>query len=125
VGRVLPPVDVTGVGPDAGWVTVAEARLLLESSDFRRLVWRRWRVSLALAGVLCAAYFGYILLVVLHPPVAGRRIGEATTLGMPLAAGVIVLAWLLTVAYAWWAGSRHDGHVVRLRRRLRRESPVK
>ncbi len=103
-----------------GWVTVAEARLLLESPDFRRLVARRWRVSLALAGGLCAAYYGYVLLVVLHPPLVARRIGEATTLGMPLAAGVIVLAWVLTLVYACWAGASHDGDVVRLQRRLRR-----
>jgi uncharacterized membrane protein (DUF485 family) len=101
-------------------VTVAEARILLESPEFRQLVVRRWRVSLALAACLFAAYYGYILIVALQPALLTRRVGEATTLGLPLAAAVIAAAWLLTVAYAWWAGARHDGDVARLRDRLRR-----
>lgn len=93
---------------------------ILDSIDFRALVRRRWRVSLFLSICLFLLYYGYIVLVATRRALLATRIGQTTTLGIPLGAGVIVGAWLLTAAYVVWANRRYDGDVQRLRDRLRR-----
>jgi uncharacterized membrane protein (DUF485 family) len=93
-------------------------RELLDSPEFHRLVARRLRVSLLLCGCLFALYYGYILLIAADKALLARRIGEVTTLGIPLGAAVIVGAWVLTAVYVAWANRVYDAEVARLRRRV-------
>jgi len=93
---------------------------LLDSDDFRHLVRRRWRVSLLLTIALFVVYYGYILLVGMRRDLLSIRVGEATTLGILLGAGVIVLAWMLTATYVIWANRHYDPEVTRLLDRIRR-----
>lgn len=90
-------------------------RALLDAPEFRRLVARRWRVSLALTALLFVLYYGYILLIAFDRELLSRRIGPATTLGIPLGAAVIAGAWILTALYVVWANRRYDADVARLR----------
>ena len=80
---------------------------------------RRWRVSLLLSVLLFVLYYGYILLIAVRPDLLSRRIGEVTTVAIPVGAAVIVGAWALTAAYVVWANRHYDPEVERLRRRLR------
>ena len=91
---------------------------MLASPAFRQLVRRRWRVSLVLTTALFVAYYGFILLVALDKELLARRIGEVTTLGIPIGVGVILVAWVLTALYVWWANSYYDPAVDRLKRQL-------
>jgi uncharacterized membrane protein (DUF485 family) len=93
-------------------------REVLDSPELRRLVARRWTVSLLLTAALFLAYYGFILLVALDKTLLARRLGGATTLGIPLAVLVIVVAWALTAIYVWWANRSYDPAVDRLRRQL-------
>ncbi len=81
---------------------------VLESPEFRHLVARRWRVSLVLTAALFVLYYGYILLIALNKPLVSARLGGAMPIGIPLGAGVIVGAWLLTAAYILWANREYD-----------------
>ena len=92
---------------------------ILRSPELARLVRRRWLVSTSLTAALFLVYYGYVLLVALRPELLARRVGENTTLGIPLGVAVIVLAWALTVAYVLWANGPYDRSVRRLRDRLR------
>jgi uncharacterized membrane protein (DUF485 family) len=98
------------------------AKDLLASPEFRRLVARRWRVSLVLTAVLFVVYYGYILLIATDKALLAQRIGEATTLGIPLGAAVILGAWLLTASYVIWANRHYDREVTRLRDHLHAQS---
>ena len=91
---------------------------LLGSAEFRHLVSRRWRVSLALTACLSLLYYGYILLIAMSPALLARRVGEVVTLAIPLGAAVIVGAWLLTAIYVLWANRQYDVEAGRLRQRL-------
>jgi uncharacterized membrane protein (DUF485 family) len=91
---------------------------LLASPDFHRLVAGRWRVSVVLTLCLFVLYYGFILLVGLNKDFLARRIGSVT-IGIPVAAGVIVGAWILTAIYVVWANRSHDPAVRNLRERLR------
>jgi uncharacterized membrane protein (DUF485 family) len=97
----------------------AAAREILDSAEFRHLVARRWRVSLVLTACLFVLYYGYILLIATNKALLSRRIGETTTIGIPLGAAVIVGAWALTAAYVVWTNRNYDPEVKRLRARMR------
>lgn len=93
-------------------------RALLDSDEFRQLVRRRWRVSLVLTALLFILYYGFILLIALDRAFLSQRIGAATTIGIPIGAGVIVGSWALTAAYIAWANRRYDPDAARLRRQV-------
>jgi uncharacterized membrane protein (DUF485 family) len=93
-------------------------RQMLDSPEFKRIAARRWTVSIVLIVALFVIYYGYILLVAVDKPFMGRKIGEVTTLGIPLAVAVIVLAWVLTAIYVMWANSVHDPGVGDLKRKV-------
>src|SRR5688572_22036367 len=94
-------------------------RQLLDSPEFRKLVSRRWVISLVLTACLFIVYYGYILLIAANKALLSRRIGETMTLGIPVGAGVIVAAWALTAIYIVWANRIYDPEVARLRGRLK------
>ena len=94
-------------------------RALLESPDFHRLLARRWGVSLVLTALLFLLYYGYIILIAVNKPLVSRKIGETTTLGIPLGVAVIIGAWGLTALYVIWANRSYDPEAARLRDRLR------
>jgi uncharacterized membrane protein (DUF485 family) len=94
------------------------ARQMLDSPEFKRIVTRRWTFSTILIVALFVIYYGYIALVAVDKPFMAQRIGEATTLGIPLAVAVIVLAWALTAIYVAWANSVHDPDVGDLKSKL-------
>lgn len=91
---------------------------LLNSPEFKKLVVRRWRVSMVLTALLFVVYYGYVLLVATNKALLATRIGEVTTLAIPLGAAVIVSAWGLTAFYVVWANRQYDPHVQTLRERL-------
>jgi len=95
-----------------------EHRELLESAEFRHMLARRWRVSLLLSALLFVLYYGYIVLVATNRAFLSTRIGETTTIGIPLGAAVIVGAWALTAIYVIWANRHYDPEVDLLRRKL-------
>ncbi|HEV3073433.1 MAG TPA: DUF485 domain-containing protein, partial [Thermoanaerobaculia bacterium] len=87
---------------------------MLESPDFKRLVRGKWTIAIVLTIVLFIVYYGFILLIAADKPVLAQKIGEYTTLGIPIGVGVIVAAWVLTFIYVVWANRVHDVEVSRL-----------
>ena len=92
---------------------------LLASSEFRHLVARRWRVSLLLTACLFVLYYVHIPLIATDRALLSTRVGEVTTLGIPVGAAVIVGAWILTGVYVLWANRAYDSEVARLRDHIR------
>ena len=93
-------------------------RDVLDSTEFRGLVWRRWRVSLVLTLLLFILYYGYILLIATNRQLVSHPVYGSTTIGILLAAGVIVGAWVLTAVYVVWANRHYDPAVIELKRRV-------
>ncbi len=94
------------------------AHEITESQAFKHLVARRWRVSLVLTVFLFLGYYGYILLVAMKKEFVSQKIGEVTTLAIPLGVAVIVVAWVLTAFYVVWANKSYDPEVERLKGEL-------
>ena len=96
------------------------AHEMLQSQEFKSMVAKRWTVSIVLTALLFVLYYGYILLVAYDKPLLARKIGEVTTLGIPIGVGVIVGAWVLTATYVVWANKVHDTEVKRLKDQVKR-----
>jgi uncharacterized membrane protein (DUF485 family) len=96
------------------------AHEVISSPEFRSLVAKRWTVSLVLLATLFATYYGYIVLIATNRDLVSRKIGEVTTLAIPLGVAVIFVAWVLTALYVVWANRSYDPEVDRLKGRLQR-----
>ncbi len=91
---------------------------LIESADFKHLVAKRWSVSLVLLALLFVSYYGYVLLIGGNKAFLAQKIGEVTTLGIPVGIAVILFAWILTAYYVVWANKSYDPEVERLKGQL-------
>ncbi|HEY6004144.1 MAG TPA: DUF485 domain-containing protein [Anaeromyxobacter sp.] len=94
------------------------AHEISESEAFKHLVSLRWKVSLVLLTLLFVGYYGFILLVATRKDLVSTRIGEVTTLAIPLGLAAIVIAWVLTAFYVAWANKSYDPEVERLKGEL-------
>jgi len=87
------------------------ARQMLDSPEFKQMVSKRWTFSIVLTITLFVIYYGYIVLIATNKPFMAQKIGEVTTLGIPLGVAVILLSWVLTAVYVIWANKVHDPEV--------------
>ena len=91
---------------------------VLESAAFKDLVKRRWTVNVVLLALLFITYYGYILAIAWAKPFMSQKIGEVTTLAIPVGVAVIVIAWALTAYYVIWANGKYDPEVERLKNQI-------
>jgi uncharacterized membrane protein (DUF485 family) len=108
--------NVAGAGAKANRSTTE----VLESPEFKHLVARRWTVSMTLLVLLFVTYYGYILLIPYAPEFMKTKIGEVTTVAIPIGVAVILIAFVLTAVYVVWANKSYDPEVARLKAQLRK-----
>ncbi len=106
-------------------VTKPEARIhksaheVINSHDFKMLVAKRWSVSGILLVLLFVTYYGYVIVLGSNPQVMAQKVGEVTTLGIPIGIGVILFSFILTAFYIGWANKTYDPEVERLKGQLK------
>jgi len=91
---------------------------LQDTPEFKSLVRRKWIVSLTLTCIMLFVYFGFILLIAFNKTFLAQPIGAKLTLGLPIGIGVLVLTWLLTGIYIYWANNTHDKQVDELKKKI-------
>jgi len=93
------------------------AHTILEDPDFRALAGQKRTITTILTVVELTLYFGFIALLAFDKPFLAGRLteGSATTIGIPIAVGVILLSWALTGIYVYWANTSYDTLVKRVR----------
>ena len=99
--------------------TRASVTDLLASKEFKALVVKRWTVSLVLLAILFVSYYGFILVIAGAPEFVNQKVGEVTTLAIPMGIAAIVIAWVLTALYVVWANKTYDPEVERLKGQLK------
>ena len=82
---------------------------------------KRWRVAIWLSVIMLIAYYGFILLVAFNKPLLSRILvdnvatavgsGPGLSVGILLGALVIVMAWVLTLVYVYWANTTYDHQI--------------
>jgi uncharacterized membrane protein (DUF485 family) len=110
---------MSNVATKADRSTQKTATEVIESKEFKHLVAKRWRVSMVLLTFLFVCYYGYILLVATNKEFVSQKVGEVTTLAIPLGIAAIVIAWALTAFYVAWANKSYDPEVERLKGQLK------
>lgn len=101
-------------------LTELELQALATDPRYIRLVRRRSRLGWILAWVVLIAYFGFILLVAFAKPLLARPLaGGATSIGIPVGLGVILLSISLTAIYVWCANREFDIELDVIRRDFR------
>lgn len=83
---------------------------LLNDPEFKDLVSRKNTISWILTILELVLYFGFIGLIAFNKPYLSEKLNEggATTIGIPIAVGTIVVSWILTGIYIYWANTKYD-----------------
>lgn len=89
---------------------------ILNDPDFQQLSSQKDTISLILTILELVLYFGFIYLVAEHKAFLSQKMSEdgAATVGIPIAVGTILLSWIFTGIYIWWANSKYDEMVKRV-----------
>jgi uncharacterized membrane protein (DUF485 family) len=90
-------------------------KALLEDPDFKKLVARKNTISLILTVAELTLYFGFIGLIAFNKPFLGTKISGSITIGIPIAVGTILISWILTGIYIWWANNKYDAMVQQIK----------
>ncbi len=95
---------------------------LLEDPEFQKLARQKNAITLTLTVVELVLYFGFIALVAYNKPFLSSKTSEGSsiTIGIPIAVGVIILSWILTGIYIFWANDKYDAMVKRVKDRMGR-----
>jgi uncharacterized membrane protein (DUF485 family) len=103
-------------------MSTKSATQILQDPDFLKLVRQKNAVSVVLTIIQLVLYFGFIALIAYNKPYLGQKIGSdsAITVGIPIAVGVILLSWILTGVYVWWANNKYDVMVKNIKDRMGR-----
>jgi len=96
------------------------APTILDDPDFLALAGQKRTISIILTVVELTLYFGFIALIAFNKPFISGKLseGSATTIGIPIAVGVILLSWVLTGIYVYWANTSYDKLVKRVREKI-------
>ncbi|MDQ7055748.1 MAG: DUF485 domain-containing protein [Persephonella sp.] len=99
-----------------------ELKKILTDPDFQNLMKKVSSVSFIFTAAILFVYYSFILLLAYGKEFLGQPLseGSATTVGIPIGIGVIVLAWVLTGLYVYWANKNYDPMVKQLREKFRR-----
>jgi uncharacterized membrane protein (DUF485 family) len=96
------------------------AHQILEDPEFKKLKSQKDAISIVLTIVELVLYFGFIALVAYNKPFLAQKLSPdaAMTIGIPIAIGVIILSWVLTGVYIYWANTSYDVMVKRVKDRV-------
>lgn len=93
---------------------------ILETKEFRELVSKKNRISILLTALELIMYFGYVLVLAFKKELLSQKIAEGLTVGIPVGIAIIVLSWLLTGVYVFWANTYYDKVVEQIKNKVRR-----
>ena len=95
-------------------------QVILDDPDFKQLYSQRMRIAWTLTVLELALFFGFVALVSYNKPFLAQKLGAgaATTVGIPIAVGVIFLSWVFTGIYVRWANTTYDGLVKKVRDKI-------
>jgi uncharacterized membrane protein (DUF485 family) len=96
------------------------AHEILDDEDFRALSGQKNTISIILTVLELFIYFGFIGLIAFNKPFLAQKLNEggATTIGIPIAVGTILGSWVLTGIYIFWANSKYDSEVKKVKDKI-------
>jgi uncharacterized membrane protein (DUF485 family) len=97
-------------GEMAGSRLIPVCQQIRGNPKFRELESQRSRLAWLLSAIVLAAYYGLMIVVAFFPASLHAPLSEGgvVTIAVPIGAAVIVLSWLLTGLYVYWANTTFD-----------------
>lgn len=93
---------------------------VLESKEFKDLASRRNTVATLLTVLQLLMYFGFIFVLAFKKDILSQKVSEGLTVGIPIGIAIIVISWLLTGIYVYWANTYYDRVVEEIKNKFRR-----
>jgi uncharacterized membrane protein (DUF485 family) len=91
---------------------------ILEDSDFKSLSAQKNTISVILTILELVLYFGFIALIAFNKPFLASKLSGAISIGIPIAVGTIVLSWVFTGIYIFWANNTYDVLVNKVKEKI-------
>jgi uncharacterized membrane protein (DUF485 family) len=91
---------------------------IIQSPDFKRLVSKRWSVSMIMTITMLVVYIGFLLVVAFNKELLAAKISPNLTWAIPIGLGLILFAWILTGIYVFWANNYYDEAVQELKNKV-------
>jgi uncharacterized membrane protein (DUF485 family) len=91
---------------------------ILEDSDFKSLSSQKNVISVILTILELVLYFGFIALIAFNKPFLASKLTGAISIGIPIAVGTIILSWVFTGIYIFWANNKYDVLVKKVREKI-------
>lgn len=91
---------------------------ILANPDFKQLYSQKNTISIILTILELVIYFGFIGLIAFNKPFLASKLSGAITIGIPIAVGTIVLSWVLTGIYIYWANNTYDNLVKKVKEKI-------
>ena len=91
---------------------------ILNDKDFRLLSSQKNTISIILTILELVLYFGFIALIAFNKPFLASKISGAISIGIPIAVATIFLSWVLTGIYIYWANSKYDVLVKKVKEKI-------
>lgn len=96
----------------------SSSQAILQSPEFKKLVSKRWSVSLILTLIILVIYIGFLLVVAFNKELLALKISHSITWALPVGLGIILTAWLLTGIYVFWANNTYDDAVQEIKNKI-------
>lgn len=96
----------------------SSAQEIIQSPEFKKLVSKRWSVSLVLTITMLTVYIGFLLVVAFSKESLAVKISSNLTWAIPIGLGIILFAWILTGIYVFWANNNYDEAVQELKNKV-------
>ena len=81
---------------------------VLENPTFHELYNRKKTISFTLTLFIIIIYIVYILIDAFDRKLLAIKVLGGVTLGIYLGIGVIIIGWITTGIYVWWANKKYD-----------------
>ena len=93
---------------------------ILDDADFKSLHSQKNTISIILTILELVLYFGFIALIAFNKPFLAQKLnpGGATTIGIPIAVMTIVISWVFTAIYIFWANNKYDVLVKKIKDKI-------
>lgn len=81
-----------------------------QNPKFHLLVQKRSGLAFKLSAIVLAAYYALMMTVAFAPNMLKTPIGEgsALSIGFPISAAIIIVSWLLTGVYSYFANGEFE-----------------
>ena len=89
---------------------------ILENPAFQALYNRRKTITFTLTLFIVGIYIVYILIDAFDRELLARKISGGITLGIYIGIGIIIIGWITTGVYVWWANKKYDSLLDRMKR---------